>query len=297
MKMRLLSTAVGLLLIILVTAGCSNGDKAINNQYEQNDAATRDTEEAMMDEKEEISATVFHKAQDNIVLPEIDDITSEWLNAIKNGEDTEKFYKENALLFYEDEKYMQGSKAISGFYNSKVQTFGDMESIYVSYRKQLKENGLMAYETAQITMGNGQVYQYLVIWSKWGDKWLRDLETVALKTESQNDDNGIDSARVKWVELSNKHSAIDLAKELYTEDFVYYNRGVICEGYENLASTYSYMNMPDYSVNLQKDICEPVHPDMTFEIGTYTTPHGEGSYVIIWREKDGLWKIFLDSNW
>lgn len=88
-----------------------------------------------------------------------------------------------------------------------------------------------------------------------------------------------------------------MAEELYTTDAIYYNRGRVLQGHDQLSSEYGYMNDPSYRVELHPEHIEIVFDDIIYEIGlcfgSYNLP-----YILVWKKhEEGDWKIYLDSNY
>lgn len=236
----------------------------------------------------------YHSKGD--ILLELDMINKKWTHAICTREiDITNYYIESALLFYELNPYINGLTGIkkqygASFVNSTIKEF------YVDYRVQLIENPDIAYETGHFTLNNLVEYQYLFVWNRIDGKWFHEVDAYAKKSSHVEENLKINDARREWVKLANEHSALNLAKCLYNKDFVYYNRGMIYEGYENLANAYSYMDDIDFDINLEKNSLVMVKPDFAYEIGTWSN-EASGSYIIIWQFRDKRWGIYLDSNW
>jgi ketosteroid isomerase-like protein len=246
-----------------------------------------------MDQKSNDFRDAAYESFEN-VCHDIDLINKEWLVAVNKKEDIKKFYKENVVLYLNNE-FCQGDHTIEDFYCSHLNTH--LTKFHVEYRTLLPENEDMVYETGYFSTTSMETFQYLAIWSKTSGTWLRELEAVSIKKNNLEIGNGIADARNLWIEYANKNSAIALAQKTYTEDFLYFNRGNKYRGYDNLAEIYSYMNDKDFHVTLNQDINVMIQEDLSFEIGTWTS-EGKGKYIIIWKKQEnGEWKILLDSNW
>jgi ketosteroid isomerase-like protein len=232
----------------------------------------------------------------NQPLPEIDKRNQAWIQAFHSRDGSlEGFYTDNALLFPAKDRYLQGAASVQDFYKNYGDSFR-IKEFRVDYRVQLTENRGMVYETGSFVTDTEEMYQYLTVWTQDDNIWLHELDVISVRDISLTADPLIDTARNQWIELANANSAKKLAKELYNLDFVYYNRGRLYEGYENLADIYSYMDNENYKINLTKDICVMVQPDLAYEIGTWTSA-GSGSYLIVWRYTENKWGIHLDTNW
>ncbi len=232
-----------------------------------------------------------------MIVPEIDQQIKDWMNSLMdNIKDISINYTDNALLFSAADRYVQGKKNISAFYQNEFKdlTLSEYHSLY---RVQLSENEDMAFEIGLLTTAQNVNYQYLILWSRNSGLWLRELEAVAKKAVTLDIDSGIDVARKHWVEFANQHSAITLAKGVYIENLFYYNRGILYQDYESLADIYSYMNDLAFDINLEKDYCVMVGEALAYEIGTWKTSDYKGNYIIVWKKTKGNWKIMLDCNW
>ena len=125
----------------------------------------------------------------------------------------------------------------------------------------------------------------------------RDFLFVMESTSDELDASGIDKARAKWVELCNAKDSEVLVDQLYHNPTVYYNSGraPITEK-ETLAKEYSYMNNPNYELNLTSILTTPVTPDIAFEIGQCSGSY-QGKYIIIWKKHPEFgWQVLVDSN-
>lgn len=121
--------------------------------------------------------------------------------------------------------------------------------------------------------------------------------TIYKKSKSGSDYSEIDTAREKWMKLCNSHQASKLVEQLYESNAYYYNKGRVLQGSEALAAEYSYMNSSSYSLTLTPKHIVSVTPDIVYEIGqcsgSYPLP-----YMLLWKkQKDGTWKILMDSNY
>ena len=232
-----------------------------------------------------------------MILSEIDKQNKAWMNSLTGNDNAvSTFYTEKALLFSEAECYIQGITCISDFYRSKFKGLS-LKEYTLLYRVQLSENKDMVFEIGLLTTAQDISYQYLILWTKSNGSWLRDLEAVAKKEAVLDADNGIDVARSHWVELANQHSAITLIKSTYIENFVYYNRGILYQGYESLADAYSYMNDLTFDIKLRNEFNAMVGQKLAYEIGVWNSSGYKGNYIIIWKKLKDEWKILLDCNW
>lgn len=229
-------------------------------------------------------------------MPEINERMLEWINSFNNkSEDMNLLYTKNALLFPGQEGVLQGTDIIHRFYN-QMSDSDLITDLTIDYRVKPSENPDKIYETGHLHMETGECFQYLIVWTFSEGQWLHEVDAIAKREINLDGDLRIPSAREQWVKLANAHNAFTLATKLYTDKYVYLNRGRTYTGYTSLAEAYSYMNQSDFKVNLAPDISIMVQPDLAYEIGTWTS-YGTGHYIILWELRNGEWKIRFDTNW
>ena len=95
----------------------------------------------------------------------------------------------------------------------------------------------------------------------------------------------------------NSHEVEKLVKELYVPNAYYYNRGRLLKGTKALVAEYSYMNSPNYSLQLTPKHIVSVNSEIVYEIGqcsgSYPLP-----YMLVWKRlENGNWQILMDSNY
>lgn len=229
----------------------------------------------------------------------LDQLNKEWLQAYNaDPNDVRNSYRENAVLFFEQENYIEGNHAICQCYSKNRVQIEQLKSIHTSYRVHLSENPDMVYEIGYMVTEKDARYHFIIIWSKEEGMWLRELEVMVKNASNNNDQKGIDTARRRRVELANEHSPERLAAEVYAKDFTYYNRNTIYQGYEKLSEAYYYMKDHDFQIDLKKEISIVVRPDLVYEMGKWMNSDYSGSYIIIWKkQQNSEWKIAFDSNW
>ncbi len=189
---------------------------------------------------------------------------------------------------------LKGQDAISAYWKE----FQKFEGEFIKYETVYKTQVLnvLEYEIGLSETANDGQFAHIVIWSK--EKDTPKMAEVIFRVETSLDvPPKLTEARNKWVKLCNEHNAKDLVTELYTEDAIYYNRGRVLTGHNQLSMEYSYMNDPSYSLQLNPKHIEMVRDDLIFEIGqcsgSYPLP-----YILIWKkQQDGDWKIYFDSNY
>lgn len=158
------------------------------------------------------------------------------------------------------------------------------------------EQRAITYEISERIYENGDNHKALVIWQAKSAQNLRVFEFSAKINPSNIDLTEIDRRRAQWIELCKQNDAQKLIQELYTENTLYYNHKPLVEGRERLVNEYQYMNNENYSLTLSPIIVEPVNQNFVLEISQCAGSYN-GKYILIWRkEKDGQWRIFIDSN-
>ncbi|MGN8225217.1 hypothetical protein [Gracilimonas sp. BCB1] len=232
--------------------------------------------------------------------PDLHSLQQEWVDTLRMGESTSGFYWDGRSLIY-----------------SKIKT-GDAESLMQVLRKEEIQN-LKRYTHHQafqhdkfryITVGrlitSTDSLLLLTGWREVEGSWLKEIDVIlAIESGttqiSSESDRLFDQERKKWVELANQHHPESHIKVSYTEDATYFGNGQKSEGRQEIADRYSYMENPNYQVDLKKERLWKISESNVLEIGRYFTGserRGNGGlYVILWEEQEsGVWQIELDFN-
>lgn len=244
----------------------------------------------------DVSSNLSKKVPEDVVFSQLDKLNSEWMASFNNASGLGSLYTSQVLLFSGKDPFIKGTDAVIGYYKKLQEDISEIKSINVTYRQQV--NSRVIYELGEITVLNNDTYQYLLIWKKKGDMWLRDLEAIACKNILSEDFSPIRNSKLEWVELSKQRDAKELVRELYTNRSVYYNLGTVIQGQQDISCRFSFMEYPGYSLNnlVTKSIAN-VQPGLTYEIIEWVQDSSTGYYVCIWvRDTDGKWKISLHSN-
>ncbi|MBT8272432.1 MAG: DUF4440 domain-containing protein [Bacteroidia bacterium] len=190
---------------------------------------------------------------------------------------------------------IKGKEAMKAHFLELIENEGALLNSKRHFRISVMEN--LDYEIGSFQTENGSGFAYLAIIEKKNGLEKRNFE-VLYKVSSTNEiPKEITQAREKWIELCNLHNATNLVQELYTDDAIYFNRGRLLIGHDQLSQEYAYMNSPSYKLHLEPKHVEMVTDDIAFEIGqcsgSYPLP-----YMLVWKKQaDGSWKIYLDSNY
>ncbi|WP_421772941.1 hypothetical protein [Gracilimonas sp.] len=232
--------------------------------------------------------------------PDLHSLQQEWVDTIKMGESTSGFYWDGRSLIY-----------------SKIKT-DDAESLMQVLKKDEIQNlqGYTPLQTFQhdklryITIGklitSADSILLLTGWREVEDSWKKEIDAI-LTIESNTTkvgtetDQHLNDERLKWVELANQHNPEAHIKVSYTEDATYFGNGQKSEGRQEITDRYSYMESPNYQVDLEKERLWRISESNVLEIGRYFTGserRGNGGlYVILWEEQEsGQWQIELDFN-
>lgn len=179
--------------------------------------------------------------------------------------------------------------AIATYYSKKEVGIETIETYF-----RVKANALYDYEIGNFTLANGDHYNHVVIWNTTLQK--RDFEFISKAESNTPLDPQIDARRKEWVKLCNAHNAMALVSELYTANTVYYNHKPVVVGIDAVTKEYSYMNNPNYTLNLTRLHLEMVTPTLAYEIGQCSGSYN-GKYIIVWqKDTEGIWKVLVDSN-
>jgi ketosteroid isomerase-like protein len=229
----------------------------------------------------------------NVKLDEANDKWMEDYN--KKAGDVSECYTEQCVLFPENGKAITGKADIAQFYSQKYPNVSKVKTVQV--KKRFIETPTLIYEVGTLITDKQEIYPYMVSWNGSKGTWQRELEAMAKKTTSHNDSMQINAAREKWMQLCNAHDHKKLVENLYLKDAYYYNRGRVLEGWESLFTEYKYMSQPSYHLSLKPISVMMVQPDLAYEVGKCSGSYG-GHYMLVWeKQRDGEWKVCLDSNY
>jgi len=213
----------------------------------------------------------------------------------KKAGDVSGCYMEQCVLFPESGKVIKGKSAIAQFYSQKYPNLSRVRTMQV--HKRFVETPTLVYEVGTLLTDKQEMYPYIVSWNGSNGTWQRELEALARKTTGKNDSAQINVAREKWMQLCNAHNHKKLVENLYLKDAYYYNKGRVMEGWESLFTEYKYMSQPGYQLTLNPASVMMVQPDLAYEVGRCSGSYG-GHYILMWeKQRDGEWKLALDSNY
>jgi ketosteroid isomerase-like protein len=202
-------------------------------------------------------------------------------------------YRESSVKILSNGEVISGNDQIS-----KHLLSGSVELTSIASDTVITANDRRAidYEISESVYSNGDRYKNLVIWQTENSLRQRVLEFTTKIDSSPHNSAEIDDRRALWIDLCNRHNAQALIQELYSENTLYFNHKPLVKGRELLVDEYQYMNNTEYQLSLQPEYVEKINTDFVFEIGQCSGSYN-GKYLLIWKkDKDGAWRIFIDSN-
>lgn len=229
-------------------------------------------------------------------VPSMAQSLSDWAHAV-NQKDTSKIaalYSEQGIKVITAVNILGGVTDIASFY--------DKADLTVT--KEISRFSVLAnapryidYEVVEFHTKNNKEFLQLQIWRKSQEQRLIDFEyTTTLEAPfAAMDTTELNQRREQWIRLCNAHDASALVREMYTSNTLYYNHKPLRKGVEELSQAYSYMNREQYRLTLTPLSVIPANADTVFEIGQCSGSYN-GKYILIWKQEDGKWKIFIDSN-
>lgn len=236
--------------------------------------------------------------ESNKIYQELDRRNDDWGKNFQNGlMNLDKYYLESAILIPESENFLRGISQIEKYYMSTYHQIKDIYDRTVICRAQLEGNKDMVFELGSFTTSNQEKYYNMIIWSNNEDVWYREMEVISKEQSQSIVEDPLLLTRKRWGELASNQGSRNLIEELYTLDCLYYNRGSLFCGPEQLNNAYSYMNQSDYEIHIEKEASVIVNPSLIYEIGRWVIPQYQDYYFVIWqKDSSGQWKMRLDSN-
>ncbi|MTB50203.1 hypothetical protein [Lewinella sp. W8] len=215
-----------------------------------------------------------------------------WRQAINGGESPTDLYLPDAVLALPSGEVISGAEEIQRYWSSQE---GEISEMYTDTLILAREEPWIEYEIGGFTRGESPK-KFLAIWMTDSTGRKRTFEVVTPHLPGPLPQAAIDRGRNRWVELCNQHDAETLIREVYTTNTIYYNHRPVVRGQEALIPVYSYMNNPDYALNLTPLISRAVNDRLVFEIGQCSGSYG-GKYLIVWEQSaPDTWKVLIDSN-
>ena len=193
--------------------------------------------------------------------------------------------RSDALILSEDE-LIRGKSQIEAFVKDLV---GSKEEMY-SYDKEfsIEVHADLHYEIGRLNIDSRS---FAVMDLKRLDASEPEIDFLVIyeQKETSVQPANLDESRTEWMRLCNAHQADKLVRQLYTSNAYYYNQGRLLEGTKALTAEYSYMNNPNYSLQLTPKHIVIVTSEIAYEVGrcsgSYPNP-----YMLVWK-KSGRWSM------
>ena len=225
--------------------------------------------------------------------PNFISLQQQWIDSVKTTGSASDFYWPEGNLIYskittndtESLKQLIRSEGISGLDSYKhLQTFKHDDYRFVTVGKlDTKADPLLLLTGWRNVEGD---------WKKEIDVILM-LETTSSEI-SQELNRILNQERTEWVKLANENNPEAHISVSYTEDATYFGNGQKSAGRDEIIQRYSYMENPNYQVDLEKEKLWKISGEYVLEVGRYFTGAERvgtgGIYVILWEEQD-------DENW
>jgi ketosteroid isomerase-like protein len=215
-----------------------------------------------------------------------------WQDSQNDGGDLAILYIPDAVKAFATGEVLSGVEEIKRYWEQQK---GKITGYYTDTLIVAREKPLIEYEIGGFTLGDSP-RKFLIVWETDDAGKRRSFEIDAAQTTTEDPSDQIDQSRKRWVALCNQHDAGKLIREVYTANTIYYNHRPVVRGHEDLTRVHSYMNNPQYSLDLTPILSIPVNDQLVFEIGQCSGSYG-GKYVIIWEKStEGSWKVLIDTN-
>lgn len=166
----------------------------------------------------------------------------------------------------------------------------------VSTTKRIEANDSYDYEIGSFINKDNGLAKHLIIWNTSNNEDKRELEFITETDESNVNLKEIDKQRANWMALCNAHDAKSLIENVYSENTMYFNRGRLLIGRNDLVTEYEYMNNEQYQLTLNPILVESVSETIVFEFGQCKGSYN-GKYILVWQKNSqGIWQVLFDSN-
>ncbi|MEZ4796132.1 MAG: hypothetical protein R2785_03080 [Flavobacteriaceae bacterium] len=228
-----------------------------------------------------------------LVIQDTLSANQKWMQAI-NDKDIEllsTLYTENAMV-------LSGNGVDLANRNEILELVPKVDFVVksVSTAKRIKANDHYDYEIGSFINKDDVLAKHLIIWNTSNNQDLRELEFIVETDKSKVNLDEIDKQRANWMAFCNTHDAKSLIENVYFENTMYYNRGRMLIGRNDLIKEYSYMNNEQYQLTLNPIVVEPVSETIVYEIGQCEGSYN-GKYILVWQKNaQGIWQVLFDSN-
>lgn len=216
-----------------------------------------------------------------------------WMEAIndKNMELLSSLYTENAMVLSANGVDLANRNEIL-----ELVPKSDFVVKNVSTTKRIEASDSYDYEIGSFLNKDDGLAKHLIIWNTSNNEDKRELEFI-METDGSNVDlKEIDKQRANWMALCNAHNAKSLIENMYSENTMYYNRGRLLIGRNDLVKEYAYMNNEQYQLTLNPILVESVSETIVYEFGQCEGSYN-GKYILVWHKNaQGIWQVLFDSN-
>jgi ketosteroid isomerase-like protein len=222
------------------------------------------------------------------------DAQTNWVEGYNESEAAiGKVYEPDIVSIYQNQSPIQGKDELL---KKLSQKHDKIDSSFTITNIRATSDSLFEYEIIWHGTDKGEKFKSIVIWKNNNDLKKRQLEYIAPVSVNNSEDESINIQRQKWIRLCNQHNAQSLVEKLYTPNAIYYNHKPLVQGHHAITKDYSYMNDPNYKLDLTPIIIEPVNEWTVFEIGQCSGSYG-GKYILVWlKQENGEWLVAFDSN-
>jgi len=242
--------------------------------------------------QKKLSNTIEQQVEINTISNDI----SNWVDAVNNKsvDIIKSFYLPESIKIISSESKLSGPIEIAEYYALQSEGIKSITSLF-SVNANMEKN--IDYEIIKYEALNGKSYAQLLVWVVKGGYKFREFEFVSeISEETLNNEKSITDKRNLWVKLCNTHNPENLVNTLYSSNSIYFNHKPLVMGRENLIKEYSYMKGENYQLRLNPLKTLFVNDSLVYEIGLCEGTY-KGKYIIVWKkERDGEWRVFIDSN-
>lgn len=237
----------------------------------------------------------------SLTLPskDLDRARSKWIKyMMKKSKKVAKLYLKQALMLASQEKV---------FGQMPIENFAQNSTLFASMSTTTSDK-LYEHSDRKV-LDIGKIYRkdineslvdslfYAIAWRRVGDDWLRELDIILpFSSEKASAASKLDSLRALWVNYANGHDPETMIKTLYKQDAVYLSGSEKSGGHESITRRFEFMRNPAFSIDLEVQDIYSVDERTIVDIGHWVTNEYVGYYLIVWKEEDRDWKIFLYFN-
>lgn len=240
--------------------------------------------------------------------PGVKQMQQEWLMSLRYGQDLQSYQWDKGYFLYINDREIE-----AGDLREELKALGmDRPDDYIHHGNFRHDNH--RYFTVGMLEAPAKKAVLLTGWKFTANGWKKETDVLlpylpgtsegekkADLVPGENLSERLDEEREEWVRLANLHDPAAHIRYSYTPDAEYYSGGQNSEGHAGIAERYSYMENPQYQVDLEKERLWKISDQQVLEVGRYFTGaerRGTGGlYTILWeKQPEGEWKIAMDYN-